>query len=145
MNIELLPHRGAGLVRFGMRRDEVRQLLGEVTHSGPSKDFFAHGALHVHYTSLMVTELIVVTADFGAIIDGVDVLHVPAEDALAAVARVSAVDLSDAEYPLSCTFLGIDVNLWRSCLPEDNAGSAGRQFEAVGVGVAGYYSRHRPG
>jgi hypothetical protein len=144
MKCELRPHEGTADVRYGMAREEVRRLLGPASYADPKKDFFAGAALHVHYDDAGCAELIVVASATGGegIFDGVDLLGVDAEKALAVVRRFSTVDQQHAEYPMTCVFPELDLNLWRSCLPEDvTDGSEGRRFEAVAIGVLGYFSR----
>jgi hypothetical protein len=129
-----------------MSREELRRLLGPPTYSDPRKDFFENSTLHVHYSATMEAELIVVARSPGgeAIFHGKDLLSLEADAAIAVVSRTAEVDVTDPEYPLSCTFRSIDLNLWRPCLPEDSDGVEGSQFEAVGIGVRGYFSRRVP-
>jgi hypothetical protein len=77
-----------------------------------------------------------------AIFDGVDLLALGAEAALAILGRTAKVDTGHVEYPMHCVFPELDLSLWRSCLPEDVPdGTEGRTFEAASLGVHGYFSR----
>lgn len=135
------PHRGVGQVSLGAHRDELRRLLGPPEYSDSSKDFFFEASLHAHFSPLGTLVCIVVApGPFVATYEGINLLEVEAELALAIVARNGRVDLTDPEYPRSCTFRSLGLNLWRSCLPADDpSGDAGRRFEAVGVGAVGYF------
>lgn len=143
MGLDLLIHTGASEVQFGMPRTRVRELLGEPVRSDSSKDFFMDGLLHVHYSPLQQAELIVVVAGLSAKLDGVDLLAVSAEEAIAVASRRGPIDVTDAEYPTTATFRTLDLNLWRSALPEESGDPAHERFEAVGLGDRGYFSRGR--
>jgi hypothetical protein len=140
---ELVPHVRVGGVHFGMLRDEVRRALGAPSYVDTGKDFFDGSALHVHYDASTKVQLVVVARATGgeALLVGVDLLGVEAEVALSVVGQTAEVDRTDPEFPLSCTFPTLDLNLWRACLPEDSDGVEGRHFDAVGLGVRGYFSR----
>ncbi len=141
---EIRPHEGVGPINLGMTRDEVRTVLGAPTYSDPSKDFFCDSSLHAHYSSIGILELIVVApGPFEATFLGVNLLKVDAENAVATVNAAAQLDTTDCEYPLSCTYPSLDLNLWRSCSPEDDP-EAGSRFEAIGIGTIGYFSRRRP-
>lgn len=141
------PHEGVGAIKFGASREELRRLLGSPSYSDASKDFFFDASLHAHFSLLATLDLIVVTpGPFIATFQSVNLLDVDADRALSVVGAVAFVDETDVEYPLSCTFPTLDLNLWRSCVPEDDpGGEGGRRFEAVGIGRSGYFSRRRPG
>ncbi len=146
MKFELRPHEGTAGVRFGMAREEVHRRLGPQSRSRDEKDFFSEAALHVHYDDADRAELIVVAAAAGgeAIFDGVDLLGVDAEEALAVARRFAAVDEKNAEYPMTCNFPELDLSLWRSCLPEHvKDGPEGRKFEAASIGAKGYFAVER--
>lgn len=144
MDLELLIHTGVGEVRFGMPRVRVRELLGDPVRSDDAKDFFMGGLVHVHYSPMQQAELIVLVAGVGARLAGVDLLSVDARQAIAAASRLGPVDTTDAEYPTTATFRTLDLNLWRSALPEESGDPAHERFEAVGLGAKGYFSRARP-
>jgi hypothetical protein len=122
-------------------------LLGSPSYSDASKDFFFDASLHAHFSPLATLELIVVApGPFIATFQSMNLLDVDADRALSVVGAVAQVDETDAEYPLSCTFPSLDLNLWRSCLPADDpGGEGGRRFEALGIGTRGYFSRRRAG
>lgn len=141
---EIRPREGIGSIKLGDSRENLRRELGSPSYSDATKDFFFNASLHAHYSALGTAELLVVASGpFVATFHGVNLLNVDADEALRIVAAVSPVDKGDPEYPMSCTFPSLDLNLWRSCLPHhDPSGGAGRRFESVGVGRQGYFSRH---
>ena len=138
-------HEGVGAIRLGVSREDLRRLLGPPSYYDASKDFFFDASMHAHFSLAGTLELIVVApGPFIATFEGTDLLGVDAASALSVVGAFAAVDELEAEYPLSCTFPSLDLNLWRSCLPEDEVdGDAGRRFEALGIGERGYFSRRR--
>lgn len=142
---DLFVHVGVGDLRFGMARSSVRDLLGAPSRTASTKEFFADDLLHVHYTALQEVELIVLVRGLSARLDGVDLLSLDAQAAIAAASLHASVDSADPEYPASATFPAIDLNLWRSALPEESGDPAHMRFEAVGLGMKGYFSRHRRG
>lgn len=141
MRFVLVPHEGTAGVQFGMTRAEVRRVCGAPVRAFAKKEFFFDGALHVHYDGAGLAEYIVVARSLGGegIFGDVDLLALDADAALALVRANAAVDDSHAEYPVTCIFPELDMDLWRSCLPAVSRGEEGRHFEAVAIGRAGFY------
>ena len=142
-NYDLLVHVGVGDLRFGMPRTSVRDVLGVPFRTAATKEFFVGGLLHIHYTAHQEVELIVLARGVYARLVGVDLLGLDAELAVAEAARYGPVDTADPEYPTNATFPAIDLNLWRPALPEESGDLAHKRFEAVGLGIKGYFSRAR--
>jgi hypothetical protein len=153
---EIRPLIGVGPVRFAMTCPEVRAALGKPSHvrtahtlgsvEFPETDYFFRNSFQVTYDAEGTVEFIELGKYYGfvATYEGVDLLRVNANEAVALVARKAAIDESDGEYPMTVIFPELELSLWRECRPEDDpAGIDGRQFSAVGLGRVGYRSRRR--
>ena len=137
MRHELHIKEGVDGIRLGMTRDQVAAQTGPATRSSTDRDIF--GDLHVHYDGVARVRAIEVSASLGgeALFDGVDLLGVDAEDALARVRRFASVDTDHWEYPMTCVFPELGLALWRSCLPADDPdGNDGRRFESATIEVS---------
>lgn len=143
MPLRIAPLLGVDSITFGMSRIEVRDCLGPVVAVREKFDLFRGGYVHVHYDARATVALIVLAngGEVGAMYAGVDLFALTADEAIAFVSRDHSPNSAEPGYPMSVTFPAIELNLWRSALPEhDPATKPGLRFESVGVGRKGYFS-----
>jgi hypothetical protein len=141
MRFLVTPLVGVGPVLLGMRRDEVRAVLGSEpvefrkSPEAPHTTDAFHGGFHVHYSRGSTVEFIEVARGFGlkAILDGVDALAIPAAELLRRLERRTTVDEDGSEPGYAFVFPEWELSLWR---PVDSD----TYFSTVGIGVLGYFS-----
>jgi hypothetical protein len=146
---QVVPLIGAGPVRLGMTRDEVRRAMPGNCESfrkgldpGLEIDSWHESGFQVFYAeSAPVVEYIELSRDssFVATYNGVDVFELPADDVVAHVCRAAPFDLDNSEHGYSFIFPKLQMSLWRPTMPESPEDEEGRVFETIGIGVAGYY------
>ncbi len=107
-----------------------------------STDAFHESAFQVFYDADDRVEYIELSASdrMTALLDGEEVLVVPAEQVVENLAHRTPFDESDPELGYSYVFLELELAFWRPTLPEDENGDDGRTFATVGVGRPGYFS-----
>lgn len=88
---------------------------------------------HVEYIELSKAP------DIEPVLEGVAVLSVPADVAVAHVERLATFDPSDADLPYGYEFPALDLALWRPTVPQHQHDPDGRTFSTVGIGVSGYF------
>ena len=145
----VVPHEGVAPVRLGMTRAECRGVMPEAPRAfrkgpgGGETDAFHSSAFQVFYDADDRVEYIELSRgrDVEPQIDGLSVLEVAADDAVAHVRRLGEFDADDPEVGYSYVFPDLDVALWRPVIPEDEDDPDGRTFSTVGVGIHGYHAR----
>lgn len=124
--MEIVPHVGIGTIRLGMPQEEVGQLRG----SGLQVDYAGTPA---------VVTFIQGDDGTGAEYRGVDLFGDPADEVVAAVARLEGLDPLD--YPPgkhSYLFPALNLLLWRGEVA-DEPGEQGYTFQAASIHVPGYH------
>lgn len=148
MQFELLPLIGAGSLRFGMTRSEVRKVMGEepVTFArslgSEPTDAFVNGGVQVNYDVGGQADFIETGCVMGleVVLAGLDVFAADAETVVRVLAADHALATSN-EPGYSFVFPDVGVSLWRSTVPASDDDSDGRRFDSVGVARAGYFGR----
>ncbi|WP_146009458.1 hypothetical protein [Deinococcus planocerae] len=77
----------------------------------------------------------------GAIFQGTDLLHTPAEQVILLLCSVANLDSNHSELGNTYTFPELELSLWRAVIPQGDGDSEGRFFNTVGIGKLGYFSR----
>jgi hypothetical protein len=143
--IELIPLVGFGPIRFGMRRDQVHELLGQTSlrKISPSRhptDSWHNSSLQISYggpePSVEYIELSR-SREFAVSCFGHDIFFNSAEAAIAVFQSHAAVDSSDPEFGYSYIFPSLELSLWRPL----KVGPESEHFATVGIGQLGYYSK----
>jgi hypothetical protein len=124
--MEIVPNVGIGKVRLGMSREEA----GWLCEAGMQIDSSGNPP---------VVTFIQVAHGTGAEYRGVDLFDDPADDVVAAIARLERLD--PADYPPgkhSYLFPALNLILWRGEV-SDEPGDQGYTFQAASIHVPGYY------
>jgi hypothetical protein len=150
MVFELIPLTSVGPVRLGMTRDAARAALAQPFEafrksrdSEHTTDAFFDAAIQVFYagTSPRVEFIELSNSPaFNAVLNGIDVFQMRAEDVVKRVALSVPFDSTDPELGYSYVFPKWEVAFWRPTLPKSPTDEGGRHFATVGLGRAGYYS-----
>lgn len=144
---DLLPHVGAGEIRLGMSRSEVRRLLGDPVMSyekvpgTPLTDrYFAD--LQAAYDRQDRVEYIELNGpgDVDAVFHGRSLLFLPADEVLEWMSRFAQYDRAHPELGHSYIYPELDLSLWRPTVPDSPEDEDGRFFRSIGIGRAGYHS-----
>jgi hypothetical protein len=155
---ELEPLVGAGPVRLGMTRQEVRAALGREAKEflkGPTSTRFADafGAdLHVFYDERDRAEFIELSrgGEHAPRLYGIDVLERPADEVIQAITERTPYDPEDDahERGYSYTFPLLGLAFWRPVLPEsydddepDDEYLNGRVFQTVAIATRDYFAQ----
>jgi len=150
MNVyEVNPHIGVGPIKLGMKKAAARQSMGQPVTSfkkGPfakhETDAFHENAFQIFYGGdEPVVDYIELSRDAQvvALFNTMDVFATPADELVAALARLSPYDEDHSE-GYSYIFPALDLSLWRPVLPEYEGDEEGRYFSTIGIGEKGYYS-----
>ena len=142
MKLDLKPRQGAGPIRFGLPRAEVRAVLEsppepfEKSEGSPLSDAFFDGRLKVHYDAADKACGVEVAAggELDVVYDGVRVLATPAPAVVAHVAKRASWDKQDPELPACYVFPALDLALRRDDAHQPT-------FASVILGVEGYFER----
>ena len=146
----VVPHEGVAPVRLGMARAECRAVMPEAPRTfrkgpgdGGDTDAFHSSAFQVFYDAEDRVEYIELSrgSEVDPQLDGVSVLEVAADEAVAHVRRLAEFDADDPEVGYSYVFPDLDVAFWRPVIPESDDDPDGRTFSTVGVGIHGYHAR----
>ncbi len=150
MIVDLIPLTRVGPVLLGMTREDARAAMGrpfkEFRKSRDSEhttDAFFNSAFQVFYAgALPRVEFIELSRSsaFRAVLNGIDILGLPAEDVVKRVAASVPFDPADPELGYSYVFPKWELAFWRPTRPESATDEDGRHFVTVGLGRAGYYS-----
>jgi hypothetical protein len=151
---EIMPKVGIGPVRLGALRNEVHAVMGSAPHrfmktpqSKHPTEAWHNRAFHVYYCGPAATVEFIEVAqsdEFVALYKGVDVHRTKADELVAYVARDTPFDRSDRELGYAYVFPAIELSLWRAVMPKSADDPDGQFFEAVGLGIRGYFSNPPP-
>jgi hypothetical protein len=141
--IDIRPRAGAGPVRFGMSREDVHGAIGppqrqyKKFQSKMLTDCYYDNELQIFYGDDGRVEYVEINGpgQLAALLQGVDLLSVAAEEAIEHVGRMAEFDPSGLEIPYQYVFPGLDLALWRPVVDEPE----GRTFRSLGVGRSGYF------
>jgi hypothetical protein len=125
-----VPGEAIGPLRIGMKREEVRRILGEPSAvraarqqrgiSFPETDYFWENSLQITYAQDRVD---FIGANRGGPFDLLweeqSLFSTTFTEITEAIARYTPVDTTDTEYPTTWRFPAWGLCLWRSCQPED--------------------------
>lgn len=142
MNLDLEPRLGAGKIRFGLPRAELRSILAmppepfEKAEGQPLSDGFLDGLIKVHYDASDRACAVELTAgeDVDPTLDGMRILAVPAPAVVVHLAKRASWDKQDPELPACYVFPALDLALRRSSASQP-------RFTTVILGVEGYFER----
>jgi hypothetical protein len=145
---EIVPNVGIGPVRLGASRDDVRAGMGTMPRrfmktSQSEHPTEAWGGFHVYYRGSSPTVEFIEVArsnEFVALYEGVDVHRTKAEELVAYISRDTPFDGRNRDLGYSYVFPAIELSLWREAMPESADDPDGQFFEAVGLGIRGYFS-----
>jgi len=135
------PLVGFGPIKLDMGRMDVHATLGPSDFTHGNREGFLSG-LMVDFNSDGRVEFIEIAKSrkYVAFLNGIDVHSLPASKLIEHLSRQSAYDRDDPELGYSYIFKDMQLSLWRSVMPESSADPVGRYFEAVGIGVHGYFN-----
>lgn len=144
---KVVPNLGVGPVRLGASREEVRAAMGSDPfiwrRFNADENHWHQSTLQVHYEEQRQTVEFIEVArsdEFVALYKGVDVHRTRADELVAHVSRDTPFDAHDRELGYAYVFRAIELSLWRGVMPESAGDPEGQFFEAVGLGVRGYFS-----
>jgi hypothetical protein len=150
---EVEPHVGAGPIKLGQSRDEVREVMGAPfrTYSRvpgePLTDTYFGTDLQVSYDARDRVEYIELNGpgSINPTLRGRTLLFAPADEVIEWMRGISDFDADDPELGYSYVYPAIDLSLWRPVVPEGPADVEGSTFRSVGVGRVGYYGKGHSG
>ena len=142
MKLSLSPRQGAGPIRFGLPRGEVRAVVQspsepfEKAEGSPLSDAFFDGRLKVHYDASDKACCVEIASGgpVDAVYEGMRLLASPAPVVVAHMAKRASWDKQDPELPACYVFPALDLALRR-----DDARHP--TFTSVILGVEGYFER----
>jgi hypothetical protein len=143
VDFELIPHVGAGALRFGMSRSDVRSTLHRLgfplSHENETLDYFCENSIRTEYTdgSLSFIEF---SCDerFRPLYRGTDVFSLTAQELFAAIAEGESGG-PHAYDPLEYVFPEQIIAVWEADSQYDHRTHQTRVvWGAVGVGDARY-------
>jgi hypothetical protein len=144
---EIVPSVGIGPVRLGSSREEVRAAMGTDPYIcrrfNADEHHWHQSSFQVHYDERSQTVEFIEVAqsdEFVALYKGVDVHRTKADELVAHVSADAAYDPDNWELGYSYVFRALELSLWRPIVPDSPEESEGRFFEAVGLGIYGYFS-----
>jgi hypothetical protein len=141
---EIEPRIGIGPIKFGMHQAKVRKIMGQpdCQRDDNSDDFLS--GFRVDYDLNNRVEFIELSNSdkYEVYFKGVCLHKVLADEAVEQVSKWGSYCKDDPELGYSYIFQDLQLSLWRGILPEpkqpdDNLD--GRYFEAIGLGVTGYF------
>jgi len=148
---EVIPHVGAGPVRLGMHRDEVRRVMvapareiDKSPTSGYRVDAFHESGFQVFYAGDQPrAEFIELWNDpaYRVVCRAGPVFELPAEQVVEIISREHPFDADDPELGMTYAFPSLDLAFWRPFVPDDADDPEGRVFSTVAVGRRGYFGR----
>jgi hypothetical protein len=109
----------------------------------PTDSIFGSGFQIFYGGEQAVVEYIELSRDSGfeALLDGVNVFEIPADELITRLVQITEFDPSDPELGTSYIFPKWELSLWRPFAPRSSEDEEGRYFSTIGIGVPGYYSR----
>jgi hypothetical protein len=150
MRFNIIPLVGVGPVLLGMRREDVRVVMGESPRefrksqdSVYTTDAFHDSAFQVFYSGATPAVEFIELSRGGkveAYLDGIDVFGSAADDLVAKIGKRASFNPNDPELGNSYEFPELELALWRPFAPCGDADPDGRFFSTVSIGVRGYFS-----
>ena len=143
---------GIGSVRLGSSPPDVRAAMGVAPYrfnrrlAGHATDAWHGSAFQVNYQGYPPTVDFIELAnssEFRVHYKGIDVFATPASDLVARLSAEAPYDLHHRELGYTYVFPTIELSLWRQVMPESDDDPIGRFFDAVGLGIGGYFSGQR--
>ncbi|HTO81229.1 MAG TPA: hypothetical protein VMQ73_03295 [Methylomirabilota bacterium] len=142
------PGIGIGPVRLGWSPAEVRTAMGSAPHRFMKTATSEHptdawDAFHVYYRGSPPTVDFIElgkSTEFRVRYNGIDIFGTQASDLIALLSAETPYDPHDRELGYTYVFRAIGLSLWRPFMPESETDPDGQFFEAVSLGVAGYFS-----
>jgi hypothetical protein len=149
MEFTIDPLVGVGPIKFGQTRREVQAILAglgepKAVLRNPNTDCFFHNAFQVSYDDENRVEFIQAadSDEFQFLFRDESLHEMPAEEAVRFLSQFAEYDRDDPEKGYSYIFPTLQLSLWRGVLPSSVLNDrAGRHFEAVGAGRAGYFDK----
>lgn len=166
VRFDLIPHIGAGDIKLGMTRNEIRSILGtpdyssenskldygDITIPVPAKDGYYGNELQIAFDANNRANFLEFTGR-GAkhtqvYLNGIDVFKVPAPKLIQEIKASTNVnfDKEEKEIPYSYVFPEIDLALWRQVTPQSDEeiedipdSDDGKYFWTIAIGIKGYY------
>lgn len=149
LEYDVIPHVGAGPVRLGMHRDEVRRVMASPVRevdkspgSGYLVDAFHESGFQVFYAGAEpVVDFIELWNDpaYRVVCRGVPVFELAAVQVVEMIAREHPFDPDDPELGITYRFPSLDLAFWRPYASEDDDDPEGRGFSTVAIGRRGYF------
>src|SRR5262249_18707060 len=139
-----------GPVRLGASRGEVRTTMGSTPHRFMKTRNAEHptetwhdNAFQVHYRGSPPTVDFIELANSAAFrvrYKDIDIFGTRASELVARLSAETPYDPNHRELGYSYIFPAIELSLWRQVMPESDDDRVGQFFDAVGLGIAGYFS-----
>lgn len=166
MRFELKPHIGAGEIKLGMTRDEIRKILGKPEYSSeksvmdygdfsmpiPAKDGYFKNELQITFDDNNNADFIEFSgkdSEFTEVfLKEIEIFKTPALQLIEEISVLtnSDFDKEEEEIPYSYIFPSIDLAVWRQVIPEMDEqteeipeSDEGKYFWTIGIGIKGYY------
>ncbi|MEZ8306378.1 hypothetical protein AB6C40_19300 [Vibrio splendidus] len=130
--LEIIPLCGAGKIRLGMNKVEIREAIGNIpedipahSNSGiefPENDYFLESAIQITYskdTGLVDWICFNDNIPFKLLFQGVDLFSLEVSDVIAHVKKYGKLDESDPEIGYSYSFPELGICFWRSSITEE--------------------------
>jgi len=151
--VEVEPHVGAGPIKLGLSREEVRKVMGAPFRTyakvpgEPLTDTYFGTDLQVCYDATDRVEYIELNGpgSINPTLRGRTLLFAPAQEVIEWMRGISDFDSDDPELGHSYVYPALDLSLWRPIVPEGPEDVEGLTFRSVGVGRLGYYSKGSSG
>jgi hypothetical protein len=140
---------GIGPVRLGSSPADVRAAMGGAPHrfnrwlAEHATEAWHGSAFQVNYRGYPPTVDFIELAnssEFRVHYKGIDVFATRASELVARLSADMPYDPNHRELGYSYIFPAIELSLWRQVMPESDDDRAGQFFDAVGLGIAGYFS-----
>lgn len=168
MRFDLIPHIGAGDLKLGMTRKEIRSIFGKPVYSSektvteygdfsmpvPAKDGYFNNELQVTFDDNDKADFIEFSGKDSEHIEvylsNINIFKTPAPQLIKEISFLSNSEFNkeDNEIPYSYIFPSIDLVVWRQVIPEqDEQGEEipesdeGKYFWTIGIGIKGNYKK----
>lgn len=170
MRFDLEPHMGAGKIKLGMTRNEIRTILGKPEYSSeksvmeyeefsivvPAKVGYFKNEVQITFDDNNKADFIEFSGKDSELIqvylNEINIFKTPAQQLLQEITNLTNAefDKEHDEIPYSYVFPSIDLGLWRQVIPEGNEQNSdipqsddGKYFWTIGIGIQGYYNNER--
>lgn len=168
VRFNLIPHVGAGVIKLGMARNEVRAVLGtpefssekstldygDIAISASAKDGYYKNELQIFFDDNNKVNFIEFSGrgarHTSVYLYEVEVFNLPATKLIQKITESTNAkfDEEEKEIPYSYVFPEIDLAVWRQVIPELDEETNdipdtddGKYFWTIGIGVKGYYGK----